>query len=86
MTSNEEQIREHIINTLSEEGIERLSLIKERVKRMSGIVDPYINYYVRTIIVGCGTLGSNVALALLKNFFTSQILIDFDDIEEHNLP
>jgi tRNA A37 threonylcarbamoyladenosine dehydratase len=38
------------------------------------------------IIIGCGAVGSNVALCAAKMGFTNFILWDKDEVEAHNLP
>jgi molybdopterin/thiamine biosynthesis adenylyltransferase len=57
-----------------------------RYMRQSGIINVK-DYQDNAIsIVGCGAIGSTVAVALAKMGFTKFELWDFDSVEDHNLP
>jgi tRNA A37 threonylcarbamoyladenosine dehydratase len=54
--------------------------------RQQGIFNPVDHPNAAATIVGCGGIGSFTAVALAKMGFHRLHLIDFDTVEEHNLP
>lgn len=54
--------------------------------RQSGWVTPSTFAMYAIHIVGCGAVGSNLALKLAKMGAQEFVLYDFDDVESHNLP
>jgi len=63
-----------------------MAMLNEAVfQRQLKLVDESVSK--KTVcIIGCGGLGSFIALMLLKTGITNFILYDFDDVEEHNIP
>lgn len=54
-------------------------------KRHTGIYDPANHKDAHVIIVGCGNIGSHVAMAVARMGVPRITLIDADEVEEHNL-
>lgn len=52
--------------------------------RQRDIYDPEINH--KATVIGCGSLGSYIAMALAKLGMQEMVLWDFDEVELHNLP
>lgn len=58
---------------------------KETYKRQTGIFNP-LNQNINITLIGAGSVGSFIALNLAKLGFCNIEIIDFDVVEEHNLP
>ena len=54
--------------------------------RQSGWIDPEILQETKVMVVGCGSVGSKICTTLAKQGIGHFVLVDFDDVEEHNLP
>lgn len=54
--------------------------------RQSQILNPDRAAATHVTICGCGTVGSNAAMQLAKAGIGSLTLIDYDDVEAHNIP
>lgn len=65
--------------------IEQYSLIQNIFSRNAGILESVIMQEKEAIIVGCGSVGSLVALQLAKSGVGKFLLIDNDVVEYHNL-
>lgn len=60
---------------------------KVNFKRQKEIFDPQVSQVQKNItIVGLGSIGSHVALALTRLGLKNLTLWDFDKVEEHNIP
>lgn len=57
-----------------------------RFKNQTGILDVTLYDYIDIAIVGVGSIGSFLALAINKLGFGNLVVIDNDTVEEHNVP
>jgi len=58
----------------------------ERFRNQTGILNVPLYNYLDLAIVGVGSIGSFLALALNKLGFENLVIIDHDIVEEHNVP
>lgn len=59
----------------------------QRYARQSGIISVLdLRELPEVVIVGAGGIGSTSAIAIAKMGIPSVTLVDFDDVEDHNLP
>jgi Dinucleotide-utilizing enzymes involved in molybdopterin and thiamine biosynthesis family 2 len=65
--------------------VEQYSLIQNIFSRNTGILESSIMQKKETIILGCGSVGSLVALQLAKSGVGKFLLVDNDILEYHNL-
>ena len=65
--------------------IERYSLVQNIFSRNTGILESSIMRDKEVIILGCGSVGSLVALQLAKSGVGNFLLVDNDIVEYHNL-
>lgn len=68
-----------------EYGIEKYTLVQNIFSRNTGILESSIMRGKEVIILGCGSVGSLVALQLAKSGVGKFLLVDNDIIEYHNL-
>lgn len=57
----------------------------DRYRNQTGIINIDEYDYLKITIVGCGSIGSFLALALNKLGFKNLLLIDDDKVEDHNI-
>lgn len=58
----------------------------ERYRNQAGLIDIESYQYLDIAIIGVGSIGSFLAMALNKLGFKNLILVDSDTVEEHNIP
>ena len=65
--------------------IEKYSLVQNIFSRITGILESSVMCEKEAVILGCGSVGSLVALQLAKSGVGNFLLVDNDIVEYHNL-